>query len=71
MDKVGQIISMGRGESYMKDNYRDVIIERGFVQADDVYYDKRSYYADSNGYDIRDYDQNAYNYPIDETDCWK
>jgi hypothetical protein len=48
----------------------DVIVERGVVQADDVYYDKGSYYTDSHGYDCRDHDQNAYNYPIDETDCW-
>ena len=26
---------------------------------------------DSEGFDCRDHDQDAWNYPIDESDCWK
>jgi hypothetical protein len=57
--------------SFSANTLGDVIVERGFVQADDVHYDKTSFYTDSFGNDCRDHDQNAWNFEIDETDCWK
>ncbi len=29
------------------------------------------YWSDSDGFDCRDHDQHAWNYEIDESDCWK